>query len=126
MLHSDVTGKILRAYYNVFNELGFGFLEKNYERAMQIELRKMGVGCKAQEPITVYYEGEQIGIYFADLVVEEKVIVELKAGTSLAPEHEVQLLNYLRATKVEVGMLLNFGLHPEFKRRVFANDRKSD
>jgi len=126
MLHSDVTGNILRAYYNVYNELGFGFLEKNYERAMLIELRKMGVACKAQEAITVFYEGERIGIYFADLVVEEKVIVELKAGTSLAPEHEVQLLNYLRATKIEVGMLLNFGINPEFKRRVFANDRKSD
>jgi GxxExxY protein len=126
MLHSDVTGKILRAYYNVYNELGFGFLEKNYERAMLIELRKMGVASKAQEPITVYYDGEQIGTYFADLVVEEKVIVELKAATCLAPENEVQLLNYLRATKMEVGMLLNFGTQPEFKRRVFANNRKSD
>lgn len=124
MLHSDVTAKILRAYYNVYNELGFGFLEKNYERAMLIELRKMNVQCRSQERIKVFYQGEQIGNYLADLVIEDKVIVELKAGTNLAPEHEVQLLNYLKATKVEVGMLLNFGTEPQFKRKVFANDRK--
>lgn len=125
MLHSDVTGKILRAFYNVYNELGFGFLEKNYERAMRIELNKMGVNCKTQEPILVYYKDQQIGTYFADLVVEEKVIVELKACVHIAPEHDVQLLNYLRATRMEVGMLLNFGSQPEFKRKVFANERKT-
>lgn len=78
MLHSDVTGKVLRAFYTVYNELGFGFLEKNYEKAMVIELRKMNVSCKTQEPITVYYKDQRIGTYYADLVVEEKVIVELK------------------------------------------------
>jgi GxxExxY protein len=125
MLHSDVTGKILRAYYNVYNELGYGFLEKNYEKAMAIELHKMKVKFKTQEPITVYYRDQQIGIYSADIVVEEKVIVELKAATKIAPENEVQLLNYLRATKMEVGMLLNFGEEPSFKRTVFENDRKA-
>lgn len=124
MLHSDVTGKILRAYYNVYNEPGFGFLGKNYERAMLIELRKMNVQCRFQERIKVFYQGEQIGNYLADLVIEDKVIVELKAGANLAPEHEVQLLNYLKATEMEVGMLLNFGTEPQFKRKVFANDRK--
>lgn len=125
MLHSDVTAKILRAYYNVYNELGFGFLEKNYEKAMAIELNSMKVKFKTQEPITVFYKDQQIGTYFADMIVEEKVIVELKACAQLAPEHEVQLLNYLRATKMEVGMLLNFGDEPRFKRKVFENDRKA-
>jgi GxxExxY protein len=125
MLHSDVTAKILRAFYNVYNELGFGFLEKNYERAMAIEFEKMKVKFKVQQPITVYCKDQKIGTYFADMVIEDKVIVELKAATKLAPEHEVQLLNYLRATKMEVGLLLNFGDEPCFKRRVFDNDRKA-
>lgn len=125
MLHSDVTGKILRAYYTVYNELGFGFLEKNYERAMKIELEKMNVKCASQQSIKVYYKEHQIGNYVADLVVDDKVIVELKAATNLAPGHEVQLLNYLRATKMEVGMLLNFGTEPQFKRKVFSNERKA-
>ncbi len=126
MLHRDVTAKIIRAFYNVYNELGFGFLEKNYENAMSIEFTKMKVKFKTQEPITVYYHDQQIGIYFADMIVEDKVVVELKACSDLATSHEVQLLNYLRATRMEVGMLLNFGETPVFKRKLFTNDRKSD
>lgn len=124
MLHQEITAKILRAFFNVYNKLGFGFLEKNYENAMLIELRSMDLACSNQEPIKVYYNDEIIGEYFADIVVEGKVIVELKSAAGIVPQFEVQLLNYLRATEMEVGLLLNFGEQPTFRRKVFANDRK--
>lgn len=124
MLHQEITAKILRAFFNVYNNLGFGFLEKNYENAMLIELQSMGMKCTNQDPIKVYYKGEVIGDYFADIIVDGKVIVELKSASSIIPRHEVQLLNYLRATHMEVGLLLNFGEEPAFRRKVFENGRK--
>ncbi len=123
--HSEVTQLILKAYYKVYNTLGYGFLEKVYENALCLEIRKMGLSCSAQQPIDVFYESEKVGLYYADLVVENCVIVELKAATGLAPEHEAQLTNYLKATNIEVGLLLNFGVQPQHKRKVFANDRKN-
>lgn len=122
--HSDVTDKIIAAFYKVYNTLGYGFLEKVYENALAIELRKSHVKVQAQAPITVLYEGEAVGEYFADLLVADAVIVELKAAKALADEHEAQLLNYLKATPHEVGLLLNFGPKPEFKRRALDNARK--
>jgi GxxExxY protein len=123
--HSELTQKIIRAYYNVYNKLGYGFLEKVYENAMIIELRKQGLIGKKQIPITVFYEGEEVGNYFSDILVEDKVIVELKAGEKgLAEEHEAQLINYLKATEFEVGLLLNFGLKPQVKRKLFENHLK--
>jgi GxxExxY protein len=122
--HSAITDKIIKAYFNVYNKLGYGFLEKVYERSMMIELRKMGLRCENQYPITVYYENQMVGEYYADIIVEDVVIIELKADRSLCPEHEAQLLNYLKATDIEVGILLNFGEKPEFKRKVFENDFK--
>ena len=122
--HSAITDKIIKAYFNVYNKLGYGFLEKVYERSMMIELRKMGLRCKNQYPIAVYYENQMVGEYYADIIVEDVVIIELKADRSLCPEHEAQLLNYLKATDIEVGILLNFGEKPEFKRKVFENDFK--
>lgn len=124
-LHSALTSDILKAYYKVYNSLGYGFLEKVYENAMMIELRKMGIQATQQQRIKVYYEGEKVGEYFADLLAENKVIVELKAKKAFHPEDEAQLYNYLNATTVEVGMLLNFGEEPEHKRRVLTNDKKS-
>lgn len=124
-LHSETTALIIRAFYTVYNTLGYGFLEKVYENAMRIELRKMGVKCIQQANIKVYYADERVGRYNSDLYVEDKVIVELKAAIALAPDNEAQLLNYLKATDVEVGMLLNFGPKPQFLRRVFSNERKS-
>lgn len=123
-LHSDITGLILKAFFKVYNTLGYGFLEKVYENAMVIELRKLGLCCEPQSPIRVYYEGEQVGYYSADLFVSECVIVELKAAVCLAPDHEAQLLNYLKATPIEVGMLLNFGPKPQYQRKVFSNEFK--
>lgn len=121
---SALTDKIIRAFYTVYNTLGYGFLEKVYENALLIELRNCGLAAVAQYPVDVYYEEERVGIYFADILVENAVIVELKACEEISPAHEAQLTNYLRATPMEVGLLLNFGKKPEIKRRVFDNSRK--
>ena len=120
--HSDLTGKILKAFYNVYNELGYGFLEKVYENAMMIELKKMGLDSEKQRPIKVYYDEILVGDYYADILVEDKVILELKAIENICPEHEVQLVNYLKATEIEVGLLLNFGPKPQQKRRVLTKE----
>lgn len=122
--HAEITEKILAAFYLVYNALGYGFLEKVYQNAMAIELRRMGVPAVAEAKIEVYYDGEVVGEYFADLLVVGKVIVEIKAVKELAPEHEAQLLNYLKATPYEVGLLLNFGPAPQKKRLAFDNQRK--
>ncbi len=120
----ELTEKIIQCFYKVYNQLGYGFLEKVYENAMVIELKKKKIAVNPQSFIKVIYEGEIIGEYFADLLVEDKVIVEIKAAKSLVIENEAQLLNYLKATKVEVGLLLNFGPLPEVKRKIFDNHRK--
>lgn len=122
--YSDISQSILKSFYRVYNTLGYGFLEKVYENAMSIELRRMGLVCVTQQPIDVYYEEEKVGIYYADLIVNNCIIVELKAADGLIPEHEAQLTNYLKATNIEVGLLLNFGRQPQHKRKVFTNDRK--
>jgi GxxExxY protein len=121
--HSEITEKIIKAFYRVYNTLGFGFLEKVYENALFIELAQMGLHVRKQEQIKVYYEGQEVGMYFADLIVNNCVIVELKAAEALCEEHEFQLINYLKATDIEVGLLINFGKKPEFKRRVFSNKK---
>ncbi|MEW5957663.1 MAG: GxxExxY protein [Chloroflexota bacterium] len=122
--HTGITEKIISAFYQVYNTLGYGFLEKVYRNAMTIELRQLGLAVMPEAPISVYYQGEVVGEYFADLLVAEAVIVELKAARQLAEEYEAQLLNYLKATPYEVGLLFNFGPKPEFKRKAFDNDRK--
>ena len=122
--HSDITGKIIEAFYKVYNKLGFGFLEKVYENSLYEELRTMGLFVEKQKPIKVHYEGKLVGEYFADLVVDHCVIVELKAAEGLVEEHELQLINYLKATEIEVGLLLNFGVKPQFKRKAFSNSNK--
>ena len=121
--HTDLTEKIIKAFYKVYNTLGFGFLEKVYENALFIELRNMGLFVEKQRRVKVFYEEQEVGDYFADLIVDEKVIIELKAAEGLCEEHEFQLINYLKATEIEVGLLLNFGKKPEFKRKIFSNDR---
>jgi GxxExxY protein len=124
MKNQDITDKILKAYYTVYNALGYGFLEKVYEKAMVIELRNMGVYVEAQWPVEVYFDGIMIGQYFADLVVADSIIVELKANEILTEIDEAQLLNYLKATEMEIGLLLNFGPKPTFKRKIFDNHLK--
>ncbi|MDQ2179393.1 GxxExxY protein [Marinifilum sp. D714] len=122
--YTELTDKIIEAFYKVYNQLGIGFQEKVYENALLIELDKRLLDCEKQKNIKVYYEGQLIGDYYADIVVNESVIIELKAVESIRFEHEVQLVNYLRATNIEVGLLLNFGNKPQIKRKVFANSRK--
>lgn len=122
MKHSDISEKIIKAYYTVYNKMGYGFLEKVYENAMIIELRKQGLKAERQEPIVVYYEEEIVGEYFADLIVENKIIIELKASSTLNEKHEAQLTNYLKATDIEVGLLMNFGTKPAFRRKIFSNN----
>jgi GxxExxY protein len=124
-LHSDITEKIIGCFYTVYNKLGFGFLEKVYENAMLIELKEAGLNPFSQIPIEVFYKREKVGNYFADIVVNNKVIVELKSGEGFVTgENEVQLINYLRATEYEVGLILYFGKKPQFKRKIFTNDLK--
>ena len=124
LLYKDTTDKILKAFYKVYNELGFGFLEKVYQNALYIELTAMGLYCKKQSQIKVYYKEQLVGEYFADIIVNESIIIELKAAEALVEEHEYQLINYLKATEIEVGLLLNFGKEPVFKRKLFTNDKK--
>lgn len=123
-LHNEITEKIIQAYYKVYNTLGYGFLERVYHNSLLIELRKMGLNCKSQYPINVFYDNQQVGEYFADIIVEDLVIIENKVSEMLVEENEYQLINYLKATNFEVGLLLNFGKKPEFKRKIFTNDRK--
>ena len=122
--HSEITDKVIKCFYKVYNTLGYGFLEKVYENAMFLELRSLGLFVEKQKQIKVYYENEKVGEYYTDLIVSELVIIELKAAESLREEHEFQLINYLKATEIEVGLLLNFGKNPELKRKVFSNNKK--
>lgn len=118
------TDQIIKCFYKVYNALGYGFLEKVYERALLIELRKHGFRCVNQAPINVYYEQELVGEYFADILINDEIILELKAVNSLVKEHELQLVNYLKVTPMELGFLFNFGSKPEFKRKVFPIQTK--
>ena len=124
MKHKELTEKIIKNYYKVYSTLGYGFLEKIYENAIMIEFRKTAIPAISQAPIKVLYDDEIIGEYFADILVDGKVIIEIKSAKRLIVDHEAQLLNYLKATNIEVGLLLNFGPEPEIKRKVFDNFRK--
>lgn len=124
MKYKEDTDKIINAFYKVYNTLGFGFLEKVYEKALIIELKKIGLNARAQVPVKVHYQELEIGDYFADIIVNDRVILELKALDALCDEHSYQLVNYLKATKIEVGLLLNFGKKPQIKRKIFDNEYK--
>lgn len=116
--YTDITRKIIAAFYEVYNKLGYGFQEKVYENSIAIVLRNQELSAVQQMPISVFYEGAIVGEYYADIVVEDKVILELKAAREVSDEHEAQLLNYMKATKYEVGLLLNFGARPRFVRKI--------
>ncbi len=121
---SELTEKIIAAFFRIYNQLGYGFSEKVYENAMVLELRKLGLNVEQQKPIAVYYGERIVGEYFADILVNEAVILELKAVKQLLEEHSAQLLNYLKASPVEVGLLLNFGPKAQYSRKVYDNERK--
>ena len=122
--HRDLTQKIIGIFYEVYNELGHGFLESVYEAALEVALTSKGLPVLRQIEVPVWFRGKKIGDFTADMLVDKCVLLELKAGRALDHAHEAQLLNYLRATEIEVGMLFNFGLKPEFKRLAFDNARK--
>lgn len=124
LIHKNITESIIKTFYDVYNELGYGFLEKVYQNSMFLELRNRGFKVEAQKQIKVIYKNIEVGEYYADLMVNDFVIVELKAAEYIIEAFENQLLNYLRGTNVEVGLLLNFGPKPEFRRKVFDNTRK--
>ena len=121
-LHKSITDKIIKCFYEVYNTLGYGFLEKVYELSLYEELTSNGLECERQKKIEVYYKDKLVGDYYADILVANKVILELKAAESLCEEHEYQLINYLKATDIELGLLLNFGKKPEIKRKIFSNN----
>ena len=126
MLHEDLTSQIIASFYGVYNALGYGFLEKVYENALLIELRKRGLTAQQQIPIQVYYDGQPVGEYFADILVNGMIILELKVASEIILAHEAQLVNYLKATNIEVGFVLNFGPKAEFKRKISSNMRKQN
>lgn len=122
--HQELTEKIIKAAHNVHNKLGYGFLEKVYHNAMVLELRKIGLQAVSEKPVSVCYDGQRIGEYFADVIVDEKVILEIKAVEAVNRAHEAQLVNYLKATNIDVGLLLNFGKSLEVKRKIFETARR--
>jgi GxxExxY protein len=122
--HSDPTEKVIGVFYDVYNELGHGFLESTYAQAMVVALEESGLSSMREVPVPVWFRGRKVGQYYADLIVEGVVLIELKAARTLESAHEAQLLHYLRATEIEVGLLLNFGLRPQFRRLLFDNERK--
>ena len=124
LLHQRLTDAIIKTFYEVYNELGYGFLEKVYQNSMYLELKNKGYQVEAQKKIKVYYKGAEVGEYYADLIVENLIILELKAVDYIVKDFENQILNYLRSTDCEVGLLLNFGKKPEFKRKILENNRK--
>lgn len=120
MIYEELTGEIISAFYEVHQVLGFGFLEQVYQNALYKELLKRGFKCEPQKEMKVYYKGEVVGKYVADMVIADKVILELKAVCTLRPEHEWQLVNYLKATGLQVGLLLNFGQSAEVRRKILT------
>jgi len=122
--HADVTEKIIGVFYDVYNELGYGFLECVYEESLVIALHEAGLAAHRQIPLPVWFRGHKVGEFRADLLVENCLLLELKSARSLDPAHEAQLLHYLKSTEVEIGMLLNFGTRPQFRRLLFDNERK--
>lgn len=123
-IEEELTNNIINLFYKVHHKLGFGFLEKVYKNALFIELSEAGFICETEKAINVLYNGKVIGQFFADIIVNGKVILELKACENLCAEHEYQLINYLKATNIEVGLLLNFGKKPTVRRKIYTNDRK--
>ncbi len=124
--HREITEQVIGAYYDVYNDLGYGFLERVYQNALYFELLERGLKVEAQKSIKVYRNGRLIGNYYADLLINGVVIVELKAVATLTEAHEKQLVNYLKATNMEVGLLINFGLEPKFERKTWSNERKKN
>ena len=124
LIPQELVDIVLKQFYRVYNDLGYGFLERVYQNALYFALVEQGLKCETEKPIKVYHDGHVVGDYRADILVEDCVILELKACEELNPAHEAQLINYLKATEIEVGYLLNFGKKAKFSRKVYSNKRK--
>ena len=124
LIHSELTEKIIGVFYDVYNELGYGFLESTYAEAIVIALGQAGLVVQREYPVPVWFRGVKVGQYFADVMVNDKILLELKTAHNIDSAHEAQLLHYSRATEIEVGLLLNFGVRPQFRRLLFDNVRK--
>jgi len=123
LLYEELSDTIIQAFYKVYNELGHGFLEKVYENSLIIELKNRGIKVSQQHPIKIFYNKINVGNYFADIIVDNKIIIELKAVEKIVSAHHNQVINYLRASDIKVGILLNFGEKAEFKRVVFTRKK---
>ncbi len=121
LVHEELTKTIIGAFYNVYNKLGYGFLEGVYENALMIELEKINLKAEQQVPIKIFYDKKNVGNFYTDILVENSVILELKAVSDLTSSHEAQLLNYLKGSGLEVGLLLNFGPSPKVSRKIFQD-----
>ncbi|MGA2094326.1 MAG: GxxExxY protein [Sedimentisphaerales bacterium] len=124
--HRELSEKIISAAYAVHKELGYGFIEKVYKNALAVELQEKGLKCSVEVPLRVLYHGKTVGDYAADMIVDDKIIVEVKAVSDLSPIHEVQLVNYLKATGLQIGLLINFGESVKVKRRIFGYGEDED
>jgi GxxExxY protein len=124
--HGELSKKVIAAAYAVHKELGYGFVEKVYKNALAVELQDSGIKCDLEVPLKVHYRKKVVGEYFADMIIEDKLIVEIKAVSDLAAVHEVQLVNYLKATGLQIGLLINFGQSVKVKRRIFGYDTDTD
>lgn len=124
ILHKELTDKIIDAFFEVYSELGYGYLERVYQNSLFLELTNRGYQVEAQKEIRIFYKNREVGIYYADLVVEDLVILELKAADMISEAHDAQLINYLRGTDKEIGYVLNFGPKPAFSRKIYTNERK--
>jgi GxxExxY protein len=122
--HAKLTDLIIGVFYEVYNELGYGFLESVYRNALQVALIEKGLTVESEKPISVYFRGKKVGDFRADLVVNNLVLLELKTADAIAMAHEAQVLNYLRSTILEIGLILNFGPKPQVRRLLFDNERK--
>ena len=123
LLHEELTKKVIGCFYDVYNGLGYGFLENVYEKALMHELKLQGIHAVSQSKINVFYKGENVGVYFADILVEDKVILELKTS-EIINEHRYQLYNYLKATDIELGYVLSFGKRADIKRIILSKEKK--
>jgi GxxExxY protein len=124
LIPKELIDLILKHFYRIYNDLGYGFLERVYQNALYFALLDEGLKCEVEKPIKVYFDGRVVGDYRADILVEDCVILELKAVDEFNPAFDNQLINYLKATNIEVGYVLNFGKKPKYSRKVYSNTRK--
>lgn len=124
--HSELTETIIGVFYDVYNELGHGFLESVYRNSMRLALIEKGLSVETEVPIAVFFRGNNVGDFRADLIVEKSILLELKTAEAIVKTHEAQILNYLRSTVLEIGLILNFGPKPQVRRLLFDNDRKQE